>query len=615
MINYTFLLRISIFLAFILVLQTGLGIGQITSPEPEEPALTLKSLTFVGNKIIPIKTLTKDLTMTLPSRWPWKKLPPFKEEELERDIDRLKALYRKEGFFHSQITPSLKKGDKGEVMVEVRIEEGPWVKVTQIDLFVAPTERPLDLKELGEKRPLKVKERLISSNYENLKRLYLDYLLNHGYPHGTVEGKVYVNEKQNTAKIILYVTPGVFSYFGEIKVTGEQQTPNYLIIRKLTFKKGDVFSFNEIYESQRNLYKLDLFSSAAIVPEEVPKTENIIPISIKLKEKKKRAIKFGIGYGDEDKLRLRGTLRLRNVGGGGRTLDFEGKYSSIDSYFTSTFTNPQIWASYFDLIVSGGGVLRQLPSFDDRVLFMQTRMERQLPWKIQGYFGYLLQYDKPFDIDYTTQLVFSEPQERTFRTSMVFAGLRQNTTDDELYPSRGGLLLARGEVSPDFLGADLQFARTVLEARRYINLYKKKFILASRLKVGLMGPIEKTQEIPIFRRFFSGGYNSVRGYRLYYLGPRDSAGLPVGGDALLEGSGELRFPLYKELRGVVFMDFGNVYPRINNLDIGQLKYAAGAGLRYQTPIGPVGLDVGVPLNPIDPGSDKFQIHFTIGQAF
>jgi outer membrane translocation and assembly module TamA len=83
----------------------------------------------------------------------------------------------------------------------------------------------------------------------------------------------------------------------------------------------------------------------------------------------------------------------------------------------------------------------------------------------------------------------------------------------------------------------------------------------------------------------------------------------------MEGSGELRFPIYKELRGVIFLDFGNVFPQIGNLDVGQLKYAAGAGLRYQTPIGPVGIDVGVPLNPIDRGSDKVQVHFTIGQAF
>jgi outer membrane protein assembly complex protein YaeT len=615
MISYPSLLRVSLVAAFVLMLPISWGTGVRAAPVPEDPTLYLKSLEITGNQLVTTKALKKELTLTLPSIWPWKKLPPFQEGELARDVDRLKAYYRRQGFFHTRIKPHIQKLAEQRVAVDLQIEEGPWIKVTRINLQVAPTERPVALQQLEKKRPVKIGDRLIASNYENLKRLYLDYLLNHGYPHGVVVGKVYVNEKLNTGKIDLRVTPGLFSHFGQVKVSGNQETPDYLILRQLTFKKGDVFNFNEIYASQRNLYKLDLFSSAAIVPEKVPAQERTIPIVIKLQEKKKHAVRFGVGYGNEDQVRLRGALRLRNVWGGGRTFDLEGKYSSINSHFTSTFTNPQLWASYFDLIVSGGGQLLRYPSFNDTAIFMQTRLERKLPWKFRVYGGYLLQQDRPTDIPFSTELAFSQPQERKFKTSMFFAGLNQNTTDNDLYPSRGGTLSARGESSLDFLGADLQFLRTVLEARRYLNLWEKKLILAGRVKMGLMGPIEDTREIPLFRHFFTGGANSVRGYRLYYLGPRDADGLPVGGDALLEGSGELRFPIYKELRGVVFLDFGNVYRKIGNLDLGQLKYAAGAGLRYITPIGPVGIDVGVPLNPIDPGSDKIQINFTIGQAF
>jgi len=613
--NCSSLVRVSLLAAFVLMLQLSRCAGTLAAPAPEEPPVTLKSLKFVGNNLVSTKALKKEMSLELPSIWPWKKLPPFKKGDLERDVGRLKDYYRGQGFFHTRIKTRLRTDEKRQVAVEIQIDEGPWVQVTQINLQVAAGEQPVDLRQLDDQRPLQVGARLIADAYENLKRLYLNHLLNHGYPHAVVAGKVYVDEKQNTAKIDLHVTPGVFSHFGPVKISGNQETPDYLILRQLTFKKGDDFNFNEIYASQRNLYQLDLFNSVAVTPEKVPATERIIPVAVKVEEKKKRAVKFGIGYGDEDKLRLRGALLLRNVGGGGRTFNLEGKYSSIDSHFTSTFTNPQLWGSYFDFIVTGGGLYLQYPNFNDTAIFAQARLERKLPWKFRGLCGYLLQQDRPTDIPYSTELAFSEPQERRFRTSMAFAGLNQDTTDNELYPSQGGALSARGESSLDFLGADLQFLRTILEARRYVNLWEKKLIMAGRLKVGLMGPIEETREIPLVRRFFCGGYNSVRGYRLYYLGPRDSDGQPVGGDALMEGSSELRFPIYKELRGVVFLDFGNVYPKIDNLDPGQLKYAAGAGLRYRTPIGPVGLDLGIPLNPIDPGSDKIQIHFTIGQAF
>jgi outer membrane translocation and assembly module TamA len=106
----------------------------------------------------------------------------------------------------------------------------------------------------------------------------------------------------------------------------------------------------------------------------------------------------------------------------------------------------------------------------------------------------------------------------------------------------------------------------------------------------------------------------MRAYRIYYLGPGDLAAIP-GGESVLLGNFEFRFPLYDNFRGVAFFDAGNVFYKVKNTDLGQLKYGAGFGLRYHTPIGPIGLEFAWPLNPINRESDKFQIIFNIGQAF
>ncbi len=597
---------------------TGLllaGAVGLAADPPADRALTLRSVQITGNEIVSTKQILKEFTLILPSRWPWKKLPAFHEEELERTIRRIQALYRKQGFFHATITPKVHIDEKDRVEVELIITEGPWVEITEIKPEVAETERPLPLEKLAEQWPLKPGDRFVESSYEELKRLYLNYLLDHGFPRAKVEGKVCMDEKRNSAEIFLKITPGLFSYFGEVRIEGRPTTPDYLILRKLTFKKGDMFAFDQIYQSQRNLYDLDLFSSVAVTPAEVPETERHIPIIIKVEEKKKVSVKVGLGYGSEELVRARLGLRTRNVGGGGRILDFEGKYSRIDSKFTSTFKNPYIGATYFDLVSQGGYVRRDLPSYSDNALFVQTRLERDLPWNFRVYFGHSLEIDRPFDIPGQTLRLFKENQERQWRSSAAILGLRRDTTDDQSYPSRGGIFLASGEAAPDFFGSNWQFLRTVVGIRHYLNLWEKKFILAGRIKLGLIGPVQDTEEIPIFRRFFCGGYTSVRGYRLDYLGPRDSAGNPIGGNALLEGSVELRFPIYKDFRGVAFLDAGNVYPVIGDLDVGQLKYAAGVGVRYLTPIGPVGVDVGFPLNPIDPKQDHFRVNFSIGQAF
>jgi outer membrane translocation and assembly module TamA len=197
---------------------------------------------------------------------------------------------------------------------------------------------------------------------------------------------------------------------------------------------------------------------------------------------------------------------------------------------------------------------------------------------------------------------------------MVIFGLSRDTTVNPSDPTGGGKLNISGECALDFLGSNLEFYRTITEVRRYQSI-TKDVVFSGRLKFGIIQPIQTTTQIPIQRRFFSGGYNSVRGYRLDYLGPRTASGDPLGGDALIEGNLQTRVPVYKKLRAVGFMDFGNVYFNASDIDLGQLKYAAGFGFNYVTPIGPVGLYFAWPLNPIDPSEDTFRVHFTIGPSF
>jgi outer membrane translocation and assembly module TamA len=386
-------------------------------------------------------------------------------------------------------------------------------------------------------------------------------------------------------------------------------------MRKLAFKKGDLFSMAKIYDSQKNLYDTDLFQSASVTPEEGPQSQTFTPITVKVQEKKKRSLKVAAGYGDEELFRARLGLRVRNVGGGGRLLDLDTKYSSIDSKATLTFTNPQIFTSKFDFVASGGWVNRVLPSFTDQSYFTFERLERNLPWKFRAYFGHAFEYAQPFDVPLST-LLFLENTEpgKSYRSSMVIFGLSQDTTVNPSDPTGGGKILISGEWAPDFLGSNLEFYRTIVEVRRYQTLVKN-VVFSGRLKFGIIQPIQETTQIPIQRRFFSGGYNSVRGYRLFYLGPRTPAGDPLGGDAVIEGNLETRVPLYKKFRAIGFLDFGNVFFKASDIDLGQLKYAAGFGFNYLTPIGPVGLYFAWPLNPINPQSDTFRVHFIIGPSF
>ena len=135
---------------------------------------------------------------------------------------------------------------------------------------------------------------------------------------------------------------------------------------------------------------------------------------------------------------------------------------------------------------------------------------------------------------------------------------------------------------------------------------------------GLVQPMQQTHQIPISRLFFAGGEGSVRGYPLYMLSPRDSQNNPIGGEALLEMSLEMLFPIpiHKDISGVVFMDAGNVYRKVHNFNPLSLKYSPGLGVRYLSPVGAIGVDIAFPTNRIDYVADRwYQINFTVGYGF
>jgi outer membrane protein assembly complex protein YaeT len=605
-------------LIFAMLLSAPVGArGEEAGSAPEAP-LTLHSFKITGNKIIKTEEIKKDLSEKLPSFWPpWGKNPPFKMADLEYDVDRLTFAYQRYGFFHPQIKPEVNYGPKGQVDVVLVVKEGPWVKITGLHVKVVGG---LDLSDLESKWPLNVGDRYAEKAYDALKNLYLNYLPNHGYPRVKVTGKILLDEDKNTAEIYLTVVPGPLCYFGKARLLHPEklETPAKAITEKLTFKPGDIFNLEELFKTQRKLYATDLFRSVVLTPEEVPRTQHTIPISIELEEKKKRSLKMGVGYGDEDKIRAKLGMRYRNLGGGGRVLDLDSTYSSLGYKVEELFSNPVIFGTHFDLVNQSGARRRDLPGFTDKALYTQTRLERDLPYDFRFFVGHGLEYDRPYDVPLETLLLLGQT-EKVYRASFLLLGVRQDTMDSHIEPKKGGLLSFSNEFAPSYFGSQMQFVQSVVDARRYQAIGDSGFVLAGRVKLGVIQPIQDTTDIPIYRRFFSGGANSVRGYKLDYLGPRNFAGTPVGGQALVEASIEGRFPLpifNKKIGAVVFLDAGNVYFKIRDLDLGQLKYSPGFGLRYLSPIGAIGLDIGFPTNRINFNTDpRAVVHFNIGYGF
>ncbi len=161
------------------------------------------------------------------------------------------------------------------------------------------------------------------------------------------------------------------------------------------------------------------------------------------------------------------------------------------------------------------------------------------------------------------------------------------------------------------LQSKYHFLRPTIEYRKYTGI-SEWLILAFRIKAGTIFSQDDDKFIPYEERFYSGGSSSVRGWGRAELGPKDSEGQPVGGKSVFESNIEFRYSIYSPLSGVAFLDYGNIWINELTYNYDELRYSAGWGLRIATPIGPVRIDLAI---PVFEGAAKLQYFLSVGHAF
>ncbi|MBI3801022.1 MAG: BamA/TamA family outer membrane protein, partial [Deltaproteobacteria bacterium] len=418
--------------------------------------------------------------------------------------------------------------------------------------------------------------------------------------------------EQHAAQVHYTITVGPATVFGETQVEGTGQVDPSLVTRELVYQPGEPFSATAVEQSRKNLLKLDLFSSVRFLQEDSPANPSIIPMRIRVDEKPIHEWKLGIGYGTEDE--FRGQVRWQNNNwlGDGRRLDVQVKASAINRQIEVSFVQPHFLGARNRFSLS---VLPQQvdePGYLLNGVRLQPRLERDFSETLTGFVAYRVEYDRLSNVNPATISMLKEFQRKGILSGFGL-GLVWTTTDDPLNPQRGGVVSFSADQVGGFLGGDFNFFRLQGEAKKY-QLLTSQTVLATRLKLGFADPFDGSDEVPLFERFFAGGANSVRGYGRHRLGPISTADDPVGGRSLIEGSLELRRPLFANIGGALFLDVGQVSLHSFDVPLDDLRFAPGFGVSYTTPIGPVRLDLGFPLDPPH-GDQPWQVHFSIGQFF
>ncbi len=555
----------------------------------------------------------------MPSFWPWRARPVLDEETLREDLDRIVAFYRDRGYYEAQAEYAL-EGHGRSVRIEIRVREGEPVRVSEREV-VLPEGPWLATEEKGEllaALPLAPGAIFGADPYREAREELLRRLANRGHPAARIEGGAEVDLAARSARVHWQVDPGPPVRFGAVSVEGLLGVEQELVLAELVFRQGDPFSQDALDRSQKKVYELGLFRSVSLqarAPEPVPEGAPVPAeprqwrVAVRVEERPPRSVRVGVGYGSEDQFRARISWLHRNFLGRARSLELAAKYSSLVAGVEGRVTQRRFLEPLLRLEADASALRETEPSFTANRAGVGLTLIRPIlpPWT--GRVGYRFELADVTDLD-----ALDPSGAESARLGTLKLALERDTVDDKVAPRSGTHLELRAEPTLGALGSDTDFVTLAAEGRAFLPVGPA--VLALRLRLGAIEPVfgSDRSDVPIFKRFFSGGSNSVRGFDYQELGPRDANGEPLGGLTLTESTAELRFPIWRFLEGVTFFDAGQVARGPFAFDPDDLYYSAGPGLRVRTPLGALGLDWGYLLRR-PPGVDRWRIHFSVESAF
>jgi outer membrane protein assembly complex protein YaeT len=569
---------------------------------------------FSGNKVLTTDELG-DAIATKARPWYrfWEDRPVFDPVGFGSDLERLQRFYESRGYYGTTVTYDLTvDNERGFISVQIEVREGQPVLISDIDVEVATTAADKKEPPFPKELPVKRGEIFREAEYQQAEQLLRGVFLENGYAHVKTERKAEVDLDQRRVRILYTVHPGPIAVFGKTEVKGTDTVDPSVVSRELVYEAGETYAQSKVIESREKILALDLFGSVRVEPAETQGAPTVVPMEVEVAEKSHREIKLALGYGTEDEFRTQLEWRHLNWLGGGRRLSISAKYSSIVTSGTIDFVQPHFLTPRTQGIVKLSYDQEKEETYVRNVGRFAPRIDHRFTPKLSGFVGYRLEHDKLTEVSPAIDLALGEIQRKGILSGPTM-GLVWNTADNPLNPTKGEVISLAIDQAGAIWGGEFKFYKMTAEGKKYIDIGWKT-IFASRLKLGLADAIGSDKNFPLFERFFAGGEKSVRGYGRRRLGPLAANDDPLGGLSLIEGSLELRRPIWKELNGAVFIDFGQLSKRSFDIPVDDLQFSAGFGVSYATPVGPLRLDVGFPFKP-PRGDRSWQIHFSIGTYF
>lgn len=617
----------------------------------EDGTVKVNSLKFNGVNNVDVAQLKNALATREKSRvpilnvrFPWMKSGPgFDRGRFDADLKRIEAFYADRGFPDARVTGfDVKLNDKQDAVdVTLTVAEGAPVVITAVNFVGFDGPIPAGHSAtLAKQQVLIVGKPRARRDVLTVHELAVNELRDHGYPYAKVGTEENDGADGKTAVITFTAEPGPEANFGPIEIAGNKSVGENVIRRQLTMKPGELYRRSAVQDSQRRLYSMELFQFVNVESLNLESQNPEVPTRVTVAEGKHQRFNGGIGYGTEEKGRVDGEYRHLNFLGGARSAGVHARYSSLDRGLRFDFLQPYFFGPRNSLGLEGQRWFTDTPAYDSTVTGFRMTVRHR--WSSRSSIGLSLSterpsslvepeiLDDPSNVDELIALGI-DPVTGTQSGTLSAVGLdwQFSTADNLLNATRGYQIALHGEEAGRLLPGTFNYYAMSADLRHYIPV-SSRVVVANRGQFGNIHPAGgDPAQIPFSKKYFLGGATSLRGWGRFEVSPiLEGEGIPVGGNAFLAFSSELRAALTGNLGGVLFVDAGNVWatssidPDAPGVSLRDLRYDVGAGLRYQTPVGPIRLDYGYQINPIEglliDGKEqvrRWRLHFSIGQAF
>ena len=591
----------------------------------------IKQINIIGNKAFPEKELLSLLNLRTPGWFTWyTKADQYSKQKLTGDIEALRSFYLNRGYLEMQVesTQVSITPDKRDIYITINITEGDKFSVGEVKLEGEMFGREDELRSLVE---LKTGDVYSGEKLAESVKKISERMGNFGYAFANVNANPEINREKKEVSFTVLVDPGKRVYVRRINIAGNTKTRDEVIRREFRQFENSWYDGEKIRLSRDRVDRLGYFKEVNIETPEVPGSTDQVDVNMTVAEKPTGNILLGAGFSSSEKLMLTGSIQQANAFGSGNTLGIDVNtsrrnrtiaVSQTTPYFTDdgvsrsyevflrTTRPPEVNTGDYVVETTGANIKFGVPFSEVDTVFFGVGVERT---DVQTYTGVPGFNDSP-ELYKRYVADFGDGTNATTTSFPFTAAWQRDSRDSALVPTVGRYQRVNVEFAP---AGSLRYYRAMYQHQWFRPLFRA-------VTLALNGEIDYGHGLggkpyPIFKNFYAGGIGSVRGYEGSSLGPRAQNGDPLGGTSRIIANAELQFPFPgsgndRTLRWFTFFDAGNVFAEGAKIQVSDLRYSVGAGISWVSPIGPLKLSYGVPVNS-KTGDRKQNFQFQLGTGF